>query len=83
MGRQERACAPFSHKVFDLIGEIVKGLRGIGIGAEHSKGLSGVTVGRDVGIQGDAYEERHSHIFRRRFPAAFFEYLDLFMAMGA
>src|ERR1043165_1380401 len=68
---------------FDLVGNVVIALRRGRVRMEHRKGLTQVRLNHDIGVEGNAPEERHAHINRAGFPSAFTKHFDVVMAMGA
>src|SRR5262245_3080039 len=67
---------------FDLIRNLVITLGRRGVGIEYGKGLTGIGLDYDIGIERNAPEEGHAHIHCGGFPAAFPEHLDVGVAMG-
>src|SRR6185436_11765989 len=81
-GRNVHEGPAFLAERFDLIRNLVITLGCSRVGIEHGKGLAGIGLDHNIGVEWNPSEERHTHIHRGGFSAAFAEHFNMVVTMG-
>src|SRR5437868_11949024 len=81
MRRHHGTRAALPHKLFNLVGNVMKRLRRLTVGAEHRKWLTGVTMNAHLRVKGDSSEKRHTHVGSGGFSAALFKDVNVLMTV--